>query len=309
MSINPKHLQAFVSVAEQRSFRRAAERLNTTQPNISTRIAALEARLGAKLMERDAGSVRLSPMGEALLPYARRVLGSIDELIVAAHNDALFEGVMRLGVTEMIANTWLGAFLKALKEHFPNVVAELTVDLSANLSDALFNRSLDLALQSGPFDRQIAGLVDLGSYPLIWVASPQLGVRDGALSLDDILAHPILAHARGTRPYEQLADHIRDARAGHVRLVSSSNMAACLQMAIDGIGITCMPEAIVKNEIVNGRLVRLRYPWTPDPLTFAARYHADTTPSYVAEAARMAAEISREEQRKIKESDRFDPIE
>lgn len=110
------------------------------------------------------------------MPYARRVLGSIDELIVAAHNDALFEGVMRLGVTEMIANTWLGVFLKALKERFPNVLAELTVDLSENLSSALFNRSLDLALQSGPFDRQVTGLVDLGSYPLIWVASPELGI-------------------------------------------------------------------------------------------------------------------------------------
>lgn len=300
MSINPKHLAAFVSVVEQRSFRRAAERLNTTQPNISTRIAALEARLGASLMARDAASVRLSPMGERLLPYARRVLGSIDDLIVAAHNDALFEGVMRLGVTEMIASTWLGVFLKALKERFPNVLAELTVDLSENLSSALFNRSLDLALQSGPFDRQITGLVDLGSYPLIWVASPELGIRDGPLTLRDIAAHPVVTHARGTRPYEQLADHVAGAKAGHVRLVPSSNMAACLQMTIDGIGIACMPQAMVRKEIASGRLVQLRYPWTPDPLSFSARYDADTTPPFVAEAARMAAAISSETRQRIK---------
>lgn len=300
MSINTKHLEAFVSVAEQRSFRRAAERLNTTQPNISTRIAALETRLGASLMERDAGSVRLSPMGERLLPYARRVLGSIDDLIVAAQNDALFEGVMRLGVTEMIANTWLGTFLKGLKQRFPNVLAELTVDLSANLSNALFNRSLDLALQSGPFDRQISGVVDLGSYPLIWVAAADLGIPDGELTLVDLVAHPVLTHARGTLPFEQLADHIAGAKAGHVRLVPSSNMAACLQMTIDGIGIACMPEAMVRKEIAGRRLVQLRYPWMPDPLRFAARYDADAKPSFVAEAATMAAAISFEERQRIK---------
>lgn len=53
------------------SFRRAAERLNTTQPNISNRIAQREAQLGVVLMERDAGSVRLTRKGKALPGPAR----------------------------------------------------------------------------------------------------------------------------------------------------------------------------------------------------------------------------------------------
>lgn len=308
MSITPKQLEAFVRAADLRSFRRAAERLNTTQPNISTRIAALEARLGVSLMDRDAGSVRLTAMGEALLPHARRVLASIDDFIVAARNDALFQGVMRLGVTEMIAHTWLAAFLKALKERFPNVVAELTVDLSVNISDALFNRSLDLALQSGPFSRQISGLVELGDYPYVWVASPQSGLAGRVLSLEDLSANPLLTHARGTLPYEQLVAHLAGSKAGHVRLVPSTNMAACLQMTMEGLGIACVPEAMVKGEIIDGRLVQLQYPWVPDPLSFAARYEAETTPSFVAEAAQLAAAVSLQERRRIKNHNSLDEI-
>lgn len=56
--VSLKQLEAFVAVADLGTFRRAAERLNTTQPNISARIAQLEAQMKVSLMERDAGSVR-----------------------------------------------------------------------------------------------------------------------------------------------------------------------------------------------------------------------------------------------------------
>lgn len=290
--INIKQLQAFAQVADLGSFRRAAEHLNTTQPNISARISGLEARLGLKLMERDAGSVRLTAKGESLLPKARSVLRSLDEFVSAAGDDALFDGVMRLGVTEMIVHSWLGHYLRTLKERFPNVLVDLTVDLSSNLSTALFNRSIDLALQSGPFSRQTSGAVELGSYPMIWVASPQLGIGSEVLSLGDMAGFPILTHARGTLPYEQLSQHIKGNREVRVRLVPSTNMAACLQMTVDGLGIACLPKSMVVTEIRAGTLVPLRYLWVPDNLGFRARFHKETAPSYVAQAAEIAAQVA-----------------
>ncbi len=290
--ITIKQLEAFVEVTDLGSFRRAAERLATTQPNISARIAGLEGQMGVKLMERDAGSVRLTPKGETLLAHARQVLRAVDGMVAAADDGALFEGVMRLGVTEMIVHSWLGPYLKAVKRRFPNVLVDLTVDLSANLSTALFNRSIDLALQSGPFNRQTAGAVDLGSYSMIWVASPELGMGDRVLSLRDIAQHPVLTHARGTLPFEQLSKHIAGAREFSVRLVPSTNMAACLQMTIDGLGIACLPESMVRNELRERRLVPLRYLWLPDALSFCARYDAGNSASYVEQAALLAGELS-----------------
>jgi DNA-binding transcriptional LysR family regulator len=122
--LNLKHIEAFVMVADLGSFRRAAERLNTTQPNISNRIAQLEAQLGVSLMERDAGSVRLTPKGKALLAPGRAVLAALDGFVAAADDATLFRDTLRLGVTEMVAHTWLRGFLVAMKARFPNISVE-----------------------------------------------------------------------------------------------------------------------------------------------------------------------------------------
>jgi DNA-binding transcriptional LysR family regulator len=291
--VNLKQLEAFVAVADLGSFRRAAEKLNTTQPNISARIAALEASLGRVLMERDAGSVRLTPVGDGLLQRARAVLGALDAFLVAAGEPQAFEGVLRLGVTEMIVHSWLGAYLTALKARFPNVDVDLSVDFSANLSAALFGRAIDLALQNGPFARQTSGMAELGRFPLIWVAAPALGLGGAGLALDDLARHPLLTHARGTQPFEQLRAHVGS--AGHVkcRLVPSTNITACLQMTEQGLGVACLPEVMVREKLADGALERLDYNWTPDALEFWARFDAEIAPHYVSEAAEVAAEVSR----------------
>lgn len=294
--MNIKQLEAFVAVADLGGFRKAADRLGTTQPNISTRIAALESRLGVTLMERDAGSVRLTAKGAELLRKARDVLRAAEDFIAAADDGALFEGVIRLGVTEMIAHSWLHEFLQSLKKMYPNVIVELNVDLSVNLTRALFDHSIDLAFQSGPLGlRNTSGEVELDEYAFVWVASPSLGINAGKPALDDLTAFPLLIQARGTLPYQQLAQHLAEKDARGARLAPSTSMSAGLQMAVEGLGVACMPEAMVTDQVEAGALVRLNYGWTPEPLRFLARYHAESAAIYVKEAAALAARIARPE--------------
>lgn len=295
MNLKIAQLEAFVWVADLGSFRRAAERLNTTQPNISTRISALEQMLDVTLMERDAGSVRLTSKGVELLDHARRVLRSAESFLEASGQAALYEGVLKLGVTEMVAQTWLRDFLKALKREYPNILVELTVDLSANLNHELFSRSIDLAFQSGPFERQTSGQEMLGTYRWIWVAAPELPYLEGAgLGSEQLLRHPILTHARDTRPHEEVAAHFRSQRGVTARLVPSSNLAACLHMSIDGMGIASMPASMARDDIVAGKLRQVQYEWTPESLVFRARYDAARSPAFVARAAELAGRLARE---------------
>lgn len=290
MNLKLAHLEAFVWVADLGSFRKAAERLNTTQPNISTRISALEQLLDVTLMERDAGSVRLTSKGGELLDHARRVLRSAESFMEASGQAALYEGVLRLGVTEMIVHTWLRDFLRTLKQEFPNVLVELTVDLSANLKDKLFSRSIDLAFQSGPFERQTTGNEELGTYPWIWVASTELEHLDGEnIPTEQLLRYPILTHARDTRPHEEVATHFRSS----ARLVPSSNLSACLHMTIDGMGIATLPASMVVGHLKAGQLRQIDYAWTPEPLMFLARYDAARSPAFVGKAAALARDLSR----------------
>ena len=211
MKFNLKQIEAFVWVSDLGNFRKAAARLHTTQPNISGRIAALETALDTRLMERDAGSVRLTSQGQKLLPYARKVMSSTDALLDAAGQSALLDDVLKLGVTEMVVNTWLRDFLKRLKEHYPHVIVELTVDVSVNIEKELQERSIDLALQNEPFAHQMSGNVDLGTYRIIWVTSPQLQLaKEQPVTLQVISAHPIFTHSRNTRLYEEIARHFAE---------------------------------------------------------------------------------------------------
>lgn len=289
MKLNLKQLETFVLVADLGSFRSAAERLSTTQPNVSSRIAALETSLNTVLMERDAGSVRLTTNGHELLGYARSVLCSVDELVEAANGEAAFDGAVRLGVNEMVVHTWLRDFMKAFKTRFPNVVVELSVDLSSKLESDLAERNIDLAFQSGPFARKASGEYCLGEYPIIWVASPNIDLpRDTQPSSADLSRFPILTHARRTRPYEDVAAHFAQWPKLKTRLVPSSNLAACLQMTVDGYGVAALLAPMVEQEIANGQLLKLDYPWTPEPLRFAARYDKSKSSSIVQSAAEIA---------------------
>ena len=286
---NLKHIEAFVTVADLGSFRRAADRLNTTQPNISNRIAQLETQLGVVLMERDAGSVRLTQKGKSMLDPARKVLAALDGFVAAADDDTLFRDTLRLGVSEVVAHTWLREFLLQMKARFPNIAVELTVDLSANLSKALFDRDLDLAFQNGPFDHKTRHSLTLGLSPYVWIAAADLDLAQGPLTAADLTRHPILTHARGSVPFRQQEDHFRPLAAA--RLVPSSNMATCLQMALDRLGVACLPRAMLTAPLASGALRELDYPWLPAALRFYARHEAEPAPRFVTEAAHLAQRL------------------
>lgn len=293
MNIKLKQLETFVLVADLGSFRKVADRLNTTQPNISARIASLENTLGTVLMERDAGSVRLTARGLDLLDYARRVVHSVDEFVVAADNANLFDGVLRLGVTEMVVNTWLSEFLKRFKERYPNTSIELTVDLSMTLEQALADNDIDIAFQSGPFSRSASGSHNLGSFPMVWVAPPELELHSRKkVTLSNLAQFPIITHARNTRSYLEIVEHLALHTDIKVRLVPSSNLSAGIQMAIDGYGVAAMLQPMVEKELAAGLLELVAYAWVPERLDFYARYNKHRAHNVIVQAACLASDIS-----------------
>jgi DNA-binding transcriptional LysR family regulator len=283
-----KQLESFAWVAKLGSFRGAAERLNTTQPNISVRIAQLEDTLGVKLFYRDSGSVALTPIGHSLLTHAEKVLLASDEFSQHSIRSDQQAGVLRLGVAELIAQTWLRDYLLDLRQVFPNVDIELRVDLTINLREELVSRSLDLCLLNGPISNFNITNIDLGSVPYLWVASPRLALAGPDIAT--MASHTILTHARNTRHFVELSAHFRDSWEGPIRIVPSSSLAASLQMALDGLGIAPMSRTLVRKHLESGELVEVPYPWKPSALIFTASY-AHTPASFL---LRRAAELAGE---------------
>jgi len=286
-----KQLEALVCVVDMGSFRKAAVVLGTTQPNISNRITKLETDLGIVLMHRDAGSVRLTSRGIKLVEAARQVLRSAETFWEVADRRDLIADRLRLGVTELIACTWLHAFLRRFRAAYPSVSVELEVGLSAAISKQFAAGDIDLALQPEPFPPKAGKALALGVYKYVWVASPGYFHEFGVPHiLGDILRAPVLMHARHTVASNELAKQAQARNLPCNHIVYSSSLASCVQMAVDGMGAALLPAALVNEHVNAGTLVPMTSDWYPKPLKFFARFNQDKASRFVEAAAAFAGE-------------------
>ncbi|WP_323007464.1 LysR family transcriptional regulator [Pseudorhodobacter sp.] len=291
--ITLKQLEALVAVVDLGSFRKAAAALGTTQPNISNRIATLEAGLDVIVMHRDAGSVRLSERGKALVAAARKVLWDAEAFLEVAERQDLVADRLRLGVTELVACTWLHPFLRRFRAVYPAVAVELEVGLSAEVEKKLATGQLDLALQTGPFAYETAAALALGTYRYIWVATPALVPRGAVKTpLGDLLKTPVLIHAKHTLAARALLKLTEARKLATDQIVYSNSLASCVQMAIDGMGVSLLPAALVRDQIASGLLAEVAVDWLPEPLEFYARFDRARVPRFVEVAAEFAVETA-----------------
>ena len=292
--ITLKQLEAFAFVVDTGTFRAAAAALGTTQPNISARISALESSLKTSLLTRDAGSVRLTAKGETLLQKARDVLWAGEALLEEAGRQDLIEERLRLGVTELVACTWLQDFMRRLKEAYPKLRVQLEVDLSTVIDTRLIEGQIDLAFQTGPFRASAFSSEPLGSETYCWVANPALAADVGAAPrLADLFRHTILTHAKHTQAGHALHECAESRGLNRSQIVHSSALSACLPMVLEGMGIALLPETLVRNEIKSGALNAIKSDWLPAPLSFYARHAPQRAPLFVGKAAKLAMETMR----------------
>jgi DNA-binding transcriptional LysR family regulator len=117
-----RHLRYFMAVAEELSFRRAAEKLNLAQPPLSAQIKSLEAELGVRLFERTTRSVALTNAGHVFFEEARAVLAASSQAERRAKEAAHgVVGTLRLGIIAPAANSWLAGVLRRFRTQFPSV--------------------------------------------------------------------------------------------------------------------------------------------------------------------------------------------
>ena len=208
-----------------RSFRGAAEKLNTTQPAVSMRIAQLEDLLGVRLLERDRRIVAPTPKGQELIGYAERLMRLRAEMIEAVGDRSTMRGIVRLGCSETIVHTWLPALIERVNAAYPNLELEIEVDITPNLRERLVARDLDLALLLGPISDPNIHSRPLCSFPLAFVAGSKIKLPAKAdrarhnreISDRHILAQhaPLYRGARDVRARRPAGDDPRQRLARH----------------------------------------------------------------------------------------------
>jgi DNA-binding transcriptional LysR family regulator len=287
-----KSIETFLWVVTLGSFRGAGQRLNTTQPAISQRIAQLEREMGVKLLNRDHRVVSPTPSGRQLMLYAEKLIGLRAEMMAEVGDRSAMRGVLRLGVAETIVHTWLSRLIKSVNTAYPNLSLEIEVDITPNLSARLMGQEIELALLLGPLPASSVRNRVLCDYPIGFLASPSLGVPAGPLKVKDLAKFPIITFPRKTQPYETVRSLFNQPDLPPIRLHASASLATVIHMALEGLGIAVIPTSIVENELADGRLRLLSTDLKITPLTFTASWLESPDTLAVERVADLAARIA-----------------
>ncbi|MBO4221187.1 LysR family transcriptional regulator [Bradyrhizobium neotropicale] len=287
-----RSIETFLWVVKLGSFRGAAQRLNTTQPAISQRIAQLERELGVKLLNRDHRVASPTPSGRQMMVYAEKLIGLRSEMMAEIGDRSAMRGVLRLGVAETIVHTWLTRLVKSVNEVYPNLSLEIEVDITPNLSARLLAQEIELAFVVGPLSASGVQSRVLCDYPIGFLASPALGLGNGPVARHELARFPIITFPRKTVPYESVRAVFERPDLPPIRLHASASLATVIHMAIEGLGIAVIPSAIVANELADGRLQLLETDIKMAPLTFNANWLTSPDIAAVERVADLARQIA-----------------
>jgi len=197
-----RSLACFVAVAETLHFRRAADRLNLTQPALSQRIRVLEEEVGATLFERDRRGVALTAAGAAFLDPARAAVANANLAKTRALRAVEGEiGRLRLGFTTIAFYGALPEAVRAFRARYPDIMIELTEMNSPALERALLTGGIDLGIVHPPIAAPELTIRTLPSQrlKLALPASHRLADRD-ILTVHDLDEEPLLIAPRAIGP-------------------------------------------------------------------------------------------------------------
>lgn len=167
-------LRSFVTGVELGSFAQAADRVGRSASAVSAQLKKLEDQAGAPLLQKAGRALALTPAGETLLAYARRILSLNDEAVLAIGAREL-GGSVRLGLKEDFSEHLLSEVLGRFARSHKGVHIEVKVGRNSDLLAGVRDGSLDLAL-AWQSDSQCPHMLELGSYPLCWIGpAPIIG--------------------------------------------------------------------------------------------------------------------------------------
>lgn len=249
-----RQLGYLVEVADRLNFRAAAAARFVTQSTLSAGIKELESLLGVELVERDPRGVRLTPAGEEVALRARSLLASAKDLVDSAQGAGEpLGGVFRMGVIPTIAPFLLTGMMTDLREEYPALKLHLREDVTDRLLEKLQAGELDAALIALPYETPQLTAIKLFRDEFWFVAreddphakKKQILVRDiepGSVVL--------LEEGHCLRDHAITACGTRGAKAK--ALVEATSLTTLIQMVEGGLGVTLLPELMIKAGILKG---------------------------------------------------------
>jgi DNA-binding transcriptional LysR family regulator len=255
-------MKTFVRVVERGSFSAVAKEFGATQSAVSKQVAALEARLGAKLLVRSTRAIALTRAGEAFFPEAQRLSEEVEAAeAMARANERTLEGALKVASS---VGFGAGRLMPAVRS-FLAAHPALSIDLK--LDDAfvdLIAEGVDVAVRSGELANSRLVSTKLGETRWLLVASEDyLRFAKPLSAPQDLASHACILYTGRDAPRRWIFEGPRGARAaidvvGNFRSNSSQALRAAILL---GLGIGFAPELLVGDDLKRGALVEPLPAW------------------------------------------------
>jgi len=259
-------LAAFVAVARERSFTRAAAQLGVSPSALSQTMRNLEERLGVRLLTRTTRSVAPTEAGERLLATVAPHLDEI-ETGLAALSELRDKpaGTIRITSVDHAAETVLWPALANFLLQYPDVRVDLVVD---NMLQDIVSERFDAGIRMGERVARDMIAVRIGpDISMAAVATPDYFAKHGKPKTPQDLAHHSCINMRfATLGNVYAWEFEKGSREVNVRVegqLTVNDIAVIRQAALNGLGIAFIPADIVRQHVESGALVRVLSDWTP----------------------------------------------
>jgi DNA-binding transcriptional LysR family regulator len=259
-------LNAFLVVAEERSFTKAAAKLGTSQSTLSQTIRRLETRLALRLLTRSTRSVAPTEAGvrllETLQPAFNEIDAKLSDLTAAREKPA---GTVRINATDLVVENLLWPALKPLLADYPDIEIELTAELAR--TDIVAGR-FDAGVRLGELVEKDMIAVRIGAdLRMVAVASPTYFARKPPPTTPHELANHECINLRMPTLGELYAwEFAKDGHELRVRVqgpLTFNSGRMLVAAAIDGCGIAYVTNDYAGEEVKAGRLISVLEDWSP----------------------------------------------
>ena len=238
----------FLAVARHLHFTRAADELHVAQPSVSQQIRKLEDELGVRLFHRMKRGVALTPAGETLLPWARRVLADVDKARAEVQElTGLRRGRLAVGATPSVSTNLLPPALATFHTRHPGVSLTLREAGSGDLIDLLEQGELDLALIILPLRHRMLETTPLLEEELVLAVPAGHALADRtSVDVAELRDLPLVMFREGYDLREATLAACRRAGFEPRLALDGGEMDSVLRFVAAGLGVAVVPSMVVE---------------------------------------------------------------
>jgi LysR family transcriptional regulator, cell division regulator len=233
-----RDLQIFQSVARHESISNAAKELSYVQSNVTARIKQLENELKTPLFYRHRKGVTLNPEGRKMMSYVNKILQDFEELKQVFLDSDIPSGTLKIGTVETVSI--LPTILASYHKKYPNVDLSLQAGLTKELIEEVTNHQLDGAFISGPIKHSVLEQYDVYAEKLVLVT------KNKTFHLEEFTTTSLLVSNQGCGYRSRLEQWLRDEGLLPKRIMEFNILETILNSVSLGLGITLVPESVVK---------------------------------------------------------------